>query len=160
MNDSHFLIRRAHITKSIAICCLGLVVCSAFRSVASKRINVQGRERILFNQDWRFKREDPIGTGDALSYSKTRDWLVASGNGLLKSVRPKPVRPPGNLGSGVSYTQIDFDDHDWRTLDLPHDWGIEGEFKQEYPGETGKLPWWGVGWYRKHFLIPSEDAPK
>ena len=30
-----------------------------------------------------------------------------------------------------------FNDRGWRTLDLPHDWGVEGDFKQEYPGETG-----------------------
>ena len=24
--------------------------------------------------------------------------------------------------------------------------------------ETGKLPWWGVGWYRKHFTLPAGDA--
>ncbi len=51
-----------------------------------------------------------------------------------------------------------FDDAAWRKLDLPHDWGIEGPFKQEYPGETGKLPWWGVGWYRKSFDVPASDA--
>ncbi|QGZ38087.1 beta-galactosidase [Pseudoduganella flava] len=51
-----------------------------------------------------------------------------------------------------------FNDAAWRKLDLPHDWGIEGPFKQEYAGETGKLPWWGVGWYRKHFTLPADDA--
>ena len=51
-----------------------------------------------------------------------------------------------------------FNDAGWRKLNLPHDWGIEGPFKQEYPGETGKLPWWGVGWYRKHFDVPAADA--
>src|SRR5208282_3626651 len=39
-----------------------------------------------------------------------------------------------------------------------HDWGIEGPFRQEYPGGTGKLAWWGVGWYRKHFGIPGKPA--
>ena len=53
-----------------------------------------------------------------------------------------------------------FNDAAWRKLDLPHDWGIEGPFKQEYPGETGKLPWWGVAWYRKSFDVPASDAGK
>ena len=43
-----------------------------------------------------------------------------------------------------------------RVLDLPHDWGVEGAFRQEYPGETGKLPWWGKATYRKTLEI-SED---
>ena len=53
-----------------------------------------------------------------------------------------------------------FNDSDWRKLNLPHDWGIEGPFKQEYPGSTGKLPWWGIGWYRKHLDVPSSDQGK
>jgi beta-galactosidase len=56
-----------------------------------------------------------------------------------------------------SYARHDFDDAGWRELDLPHDWGIEGPFEQHRPGSTGKLPWDGVGWYRKRFrLDPAE----
>ena len=65
--------------------------------------------------------------------------------------------PSGNPGGDISYAQTDFNDSQWRLLNLPHDWGIEGPFKQEYPGETGKLPWWGVAWYRKHVQIPDWD---
>jgi beta-galactosidase len=57
----------------------------------------------------------------------------------------------GAAGAGI-------DDTAWRKLALPHDFGIEGPFKQEYQGETGKLPWWGVAWYRKHFQAPANDA--
>ena len=48
-------------------------------------------------------------------------------------------------------------DASWRTVTLPHDWGVEKPFKQAYPGETGKLPWWGKAWYRKHFTLTPED---
>ena len=53
-----------------------------------------------------------------------------------------------------------FDDKEWRQLDLPHDWGIEGPFKIELPGETGKLPWFGIGCYRKAFTVPAEAKGK
>ena len=36
-----------------------------------------------------------------------------------------------------------------RVLDLPHDWGVEGAFDISYPGEAGKLPWWGKAEYTK-----------
>ena len=51
----------------------------------------------------------------------------------------------------------DFDDKDWRTLDVPHDWSIEGEFKEDAvtKGAGGYLPT-GIGWYRKHFGISSK----
>lgn len=50
-----------------------------------------------------------------------------------------------------------YDDASWRRLDLPHDWGIEGPFRTDLPGSTGKLPWAGIGWYRKVFRLPSSD---
>ena len=40
-----------------------------------------------------------------------------------------------------------------RTVDLPHDWGVEGQFDISYPGETGKLPWWGKAEYRKTLKV-------
>ncbi|HEX8138087.1 MAG TPA: beta-galactosidase GalB [Pyrinomonadaceae bacterium] len=116
------------------------------------------RERLSFNSDWRFKKDDPAGTEGALSYEKIKEWVKATGNEyLLSSDLAQGARPEGNLGGGVSYTQPGFDDRGWRQLSLPHDWGIEGPFNQDYPGETGKLPWWGVGWYRKHFTVPATD---
>lgn len=47
------------------------------------------------------------------------------------------------------------DDQSWRKVDLPHDWGIEGPFRADLPNSTGKLPWAGIGWYRKHFPAPA-----
>ena len=47
-----------------------------------------------------------------------------------------------------------------RVLDLPHDWGVEGPFRQEYPGETGKLEWWGKASYRKVLEVTEEDLEK
>ena len=45
-----------------------------------------------------------------------------------------------------------YDDAGWRTLDLPHDWSIGGEYDEANPGgiAMGFLPG-GIGWYRKTF---------
>src|SRR4030042_190777 len=50
----------------------------------------------------------------------------------------------------------DFDDAKWRKLNLPHDWSIEGEFKEDAitKGPGGYLPT-GIGWYRKHLNLSS-----
>ncbi|MGA2062760.1 MAG: beta-galactosidase GalB, partial [Thermoguttaceae bacterium] len=114
------------------------------------------RERLSFNSGWKFTKNDPQDAEGKLAYAKVKEWVTQTGSSFLKEP-PKTVKPEGDLGEDVSYTKPDFDDSAWRKLDLPHDWGIEGPFKQEYPGDTGKLPWWGVGWYRKHFNIPAED---
>jgi beta-galactosidase len=117
------------------------------------------RERIWFNDGWRFHRGDAPDADGALDYSKLRSWVLATGTELISAgVRDKPRRPLGDPGSGVSFVKPSFDDGAWRPLDLPHDWGIEGPFDQDLPGETGKLPWHGVGWYRKHFGIEKSHA--
>ncbi len=56
--------------------------------------------------------------------------------------------------------RVAFDDAAWRELNLPHDWGIEGPFDQKLAGRTGKLPWAGIGWYRKTFSVPTADRGK
>lgn len=56
--------------------------------------------------------------------------------------------------------KVGLDDSKWRKLDLPHDWAIEGPFRIELVGETGKLPYKGIGWYRKHFTVPATDNKK
>ena len=63
------------------------------------------------------------------------------------------------IGAAVesTATRTDFNDSNWRRLNLPHDWGIEGPFDINLPGDTGKLPWVGVGWYRKKFNVPASD---
>ncbi|NVM77533.1 beta-galactosidase [Duganella sp. SG902] len=94
---------------------------------------ISPRERLAFNTDWRFNKGDPAGTLAPAAGTSPDMWNAVA-------------------------TAAGFDDAGWRSLNLPHDWGIEGPFKQSYPGETGKLPSWGVGWYRKHFTLPAADA--
>ena len=48
-------------------------------------------------------------------------------------------------------------DGESRVLDLPHDWGVDGPFVQEYPGETGKLAWWGKAEYSKILSVTAKD---
>ena len=51
-------------------------------------------------------------------------------------------------------------DATWQKLNLPHDWAIAGPFRSDITGETGKLPWRGIGWYRKHFTVSADDQGK
>src|SRR5690606_33738097 len=69
------------------------------------------------------------------------------------------VRPAGHPGSDVPYVQAGFDDSAWRSIDLPHDWAIAGPFIPEGNiGGMGRLPSWGIGWYRRKLDIPAGDA--
>ncbi len=98
-----------------------------------------------------------------------RVWTTALPKGKWASIREirlfdadqKPIlnrRLESPLGKSPG--AIDFDDSAWRKLNVPHDWGIEGPFRDELPGDTGKLPWRGIGWYRKHFTVPAADQGK
>ncbi len=66
-----------------------------------------------------------------------------------------------------------FDDSNWETVSVPHDWAIYGPFDKEVDkqviaiiqnneevatektGRTGSLPFIGVGWYRIRFSVPD-----
>ena len=106
--------------------------------------------------DWRFAKDDPTDANTDLNYTAAQPWLMPMQNGF--TTKPSVAPPADNFAGNVSYTQPGFDDSGWRKLNLPHDFGIEGPFQQALPGETGKLPWFGVAWYRKHFDVPATDA--
>jgi beta-galactosidase len=116
------------------------------------------RERLSFNSDWRFIKGDPIEAANRLNRTNLQSWLNATG--LEFTTHSSTAAVVGNPGGDISYTQPEFDDSSWRKLNLPHDWGIEGSFQQDLPGETAKLPYSGVGWYRKHFDVPAMDRGK
>ncbi len=119
------------------------------------------RERISINDNWRFTKGDADGVGDALSYPKLKDWLLPTSAELTTNAAILAKKlPAGNPVENISFAQNNFNDSQWRLLNLPHDWGVEGPFQQELRGETAKLPWMGVAWYRKHLEVPAADAGK
>ena len=60
------------------------------------------------------------------------------------------------LGDPAGAQQPSFDDRRWRSLNLPHDWSIEGTPDEKAPGGggVGFFPG-GTGWYRKTFRLPA-----
>jgi beta-galactosidase len=65
---------------------------------------------------------------------------------------------PGDVPNGQNET---LDDSQWRALDLPHDWSVEGEFDEKSPAGTGGGALnGGIGWYRKTFDLPGGSLEK
>jgi len=57
-----------------------------------------------------------------------------------------------HLGDTINAQSSTFQDGSWHTLDLPHDWSIEGAFEENSPaGYGGGYLNGGIGWYRKTF---------
>jgi beta-galactosidase len=65
------------------------------------------------------------------------------------------------LGDVDQAQTVGFNDSSWQTVDLPHDWSIEGEFSADNPATPGggALPG-GIGWYRKTFTLEKSDKGK
>ncbi|MEG8946488.1 beta-galactosidase GalB [Rosettibacter firmus] len=66
-----------------------------------------------------------------------------------------------HLGDIANGNDPSLNDNNWRLLNLPHDWSIEGEFSKDHPATPGggALPG-GIGWYRKSFFVSSDDKEK
>ncbi|QNH19041.1 beta-galactosidase [Xanthomonas sp. SS] len=87
-----------------------------------------------------------------------KPWILPTGNAFIADPAQRHQRPPGDPGSDVAFVRADFDDSAWTRVDLPHDWAIAGPFLKDGPyGGMGRLPSWGVGWYRKRLDIPASD---
>jgi len=108
------------------------------------------RERLLMDHGWRF------AMGHAADVQRDFDPAPAAStfNYLTKA------------GFGEGASSLKFDDSTWRLLDLPHDWAVELPFDHRGSGSHGfkalgtNFPENSVGWYRRHFDIPTEDLGK
>src|ERR1035437_8609072 len=95
-------------------------------------------------------------------------------SGLLYPAKPQPLNTSGSrqimlfntgwkflLDDKPGSEKISLDDSNWREVNLPHDWSIEGTYDKDAPGggSFGYLPA-GIGWYRNHFQITKSELQK
>ena len=65
------------------------------------------------------------------------------------------------LADSVQMSALDYNDSKWHTLNVPHDWAIEGDFSASAPsGNSGGALPGGIGWYRKTFTVDNADKGK
>jgi beta-galactosidase len=149
------------------------------------------RKRVSINDDWKFFKYDSLADdliydvrpslngyrddrpadarpAEAKEGEKAGDvlkpWILPTGNEFIKDPGRQYSRPQGDPGIDFPFVMSEFDDSAWETVDLPHDWAIEGPFmagdEARVGGGMGRLPSPGVGWYRKKLDIPGSDAGK
>lgn len=161
----------------------------AFTVVISAPADAQ-RARVSINDGWKFQRGDPPGIVADLRYEVLpelklrpdgadfdagtmedsentvrkgvlRPYLLPTGNAFIRDPAKRHQRPVGNPGGDVPYVLGSFDDAKWQSVTLPHDWAIAGPFIEKGPyGGMGRLPSWGIGWYRRKLDIPASDRGK
>jgi len=120
--------------------------------------NLAPRQRILFNDGWRFQLGDPDGNSAPYLYDirpevkKSADgkdadampeeavrvarantpllraWILPTGNAFIKDPSKRYTRPAQPPAVDAPYARLDFNDSAWRAVQLPHDWAIEGPF--------------------------------
>ena len=150
------LTRRALLRSSLALSASTLVASSVGRAhallagypgVASAEAlaAVAPREHLLFDFGWKFFQghgADPL-----------RDLGFGKGQGDFAKT--------GEL----EFAGEKFDDSKWRALNLPHDWAVELPFVRDeelqshgYKPLGRRYPETSVGWYRRVFDVPKEDA--
>lgn len=128
------------VSATVRLCLAAAMLVLIFVCAAAAQPN----GRTQFNEGWLFQKGDPA-EGDAPARESVRQWALA---------------PAPENGVSLPYSQPGFDDSVWRSLDLPHDWAIEGPFDRDVNGEAARLPTAGVGWYRRHFELDASDAGK
>lgn len=120
----------------------------------NKQLIKSGRSRENFDFNWQFHKGD-------IAIKKI---VKAGGQGGITDAHPTYI----SKDTVVNYKDLNsykyFIPADWRVLDLPHDWAVEGSFVFDntmgnQPGVSGYLPT-GIGFYRKEFIIPETDKGK
>ena len=92
-------------------------------------------ERLSLDRGWLFHLGDipfPVVSGHNESYNNAK---------------------AGRAGGAAA---PDYDDSTWRTLDLPHDWAVEGPFDPTANISQGYRKR-GFGWYRRYFKVDPAD---
>jgi len=108
-------------------------------SAAAGSANAEGgRERLLMDSGWKFHLGE----------------LGFEENIINAGVNGGPAGPK-------------FNDSKWRTLNLPHDWGVELPFDADADGSHGYKAFGpgmqnnnNIGWYRREFTLPKTNKGK
>jgi len=104
--------------------------------------------RECFDAGWKFHLGDAADPAKDFNY-RTASVFVKTGRANGTAIAPE------------------FDDRNWRTLSLPHDWAVELPFANSpdssvmshgYKPVGGHYPATSIGWYRKHFVVAPADS--
>ncbi len=105
------------------------------------------RERLSLDSGWRFH----FGHAN----DSTKDFSFGRSGTFSKT------------GNFIAPGRVNYDDADWKAVDVPHDWAVELPFQNDpalqsrgfYPMGRN-YPETSIGWYRRVFELPAADAGK
>ena len=96
---------------------------------------------------WRFLKGDDPSSPDNLTQGEMSLILDAvNRKGFCQWNRPT-----------FAWATPDFDDSSWKSVRVPHDWGVENSFDPALPYGDAYLDVTGVGWYRYEFRVEGRE---
>ncbi|TCN59527.1 glycoside hydrolase family 2 protein [Flavobacterium circumlabens] len=105
---------------------------------AQQNSSLNYREKLSLDKGWRFHLGD-------IPFPEVKGHLESYFNAKA-----------GKAGGAAA---TDYDDTNWRILNLPHDWAIEGRIDSTANLAQGYRKR-GIGWYRRSFKIDPKDRGK
>jgi beta-galactosidase len=130
---------------------LALPGADALESPSPVLAAVAPREQLLFDYGWKFKFGHGTDPSKDLNFGYGQADFAKTGE--------------------FKFAKADFDDSDWRSLHLPHDWAVELPFVHDDSGSGDnplrshgykplgrRYPETSVGWYRRAFEIPASEV--
>ncbi|KAF7591419.1 hypothetical protein BBP40_001580 [Aspergillus hancockii] len=156
---------------------LGLQLLAASPATVSainhSRLNSSVNERVRLHEGWQFRRFEQ--TPDNVVYDVRPDvvqgnlhilkpWVLPVANDFIEDPATHHERPSNPPDVDIDYVKKSYDDSQWATVTVPHDWAIQLPFLEGedpiVPSSMGLLPVYGVGWYRRTLNITSDDLDK
>ena len=98
-------------------------------------------EKVALKGGWKFVKADDPKIGASYDFKTMGAVLDRADRGDLSGAPANDWSKPG------------FDDSAWKTVQVPHDWGIESTYDPNRRYGDAFLDVIGVGWYRKEFQV-------
>lgn len=124
------------------------LIASIMMLILSLGISAQARERICFDEGWRFHLGHATESAKDFNYKTSRLYGKTAEN-YGTCIVPK------------------YDDSSWQSINLPHDWAVEqpivkyADQSHGYKPVGQYFPATSIGWYRKSFSMPEyKDTDK
>ena len=101
------------------------------------------REVVVLRDGWKFSREEHPGAMRGFSFDRVERAIAEPAAADLPMI-------------ACNFHKPDFKDAAWRSVRVPHDWGVEHAFLCDLPHLDAYLDVTGPGWYRTRFQVEGE----
>ena len=112
-------------------------------AAVAQGLTALARETVVLHDGWKFSREEHPGAMRGFSFDRVERAIA----------EPAAVDLPM---IACNFHKPDFKDAAWRSVRVPHDWGVEHAFLCDLPHLDAYLDVTGPGWYRTRFQVEGE----